>query len=319
MATRAELPFEDAPKCLLDVRAEGVCCGRHGQTQDNPDDTKGMTIQIGACSVRGLRARLEDTAFASLHCGLGAANGSQIGLAGVFDGVGGNRGGDRASACAARAASSYLSAWVSDRLGLPIRPAQLATTIQESLREASDAVWVEGMVDPGLDGAATTAVIAVVHGWRVTIGAAGDSRAYRIGRGGAARLTGDHTKAKALFDSGKIPLAALRDHPEASVLTRWLGGPHPPVVDTRSVELQPGDAVVLVTDGVHGMLEDHLIASITTGVTGAQEAADELVGRALRWGTSDNATAVVCRIGRSDTCTRGAAADRGSFQQEIKV
>lgn len=319
MATRAQPAPESAQESPLDASAENTRRTRRGMARGNSGNGRVMAIQMGAGSAQGPRTRLEDAAFASLHSGVGTVHGRQIGLAGVFDGVGGNRGGHRASASAARAASSYLLAWVSDRLGLATHPAQLATAIQESLREASDAVWVEGMVDPGLDGAATTAVIAVLHDWRVTIGWAGDSRAYLIRGGDAERLTCDHTKARALLDAGQISWADLSTHPEAGVLTRWLGGAHPPPIDTRSVELRPGDAVALVTDGVYGVLEDHQIASIMARAAGAQEAADELVNQSLRWGTSDNATAVVCRVGRDDTSIRGALGQSLAPPKEVRA
>ncbi|MEM9067724.1 MAG: protein phosphatase 2C domain-containing protein [Myxococcota bacterium] len=98
----------------------------------------------------------------------------------------------------------------------------------------------------------------------------GDSRAYRIRGGEAECLTEDHVGS----DGG---------------LTRWL--PDEPRVDTTDVRLRAGDLLVLLTDGISAVIEDQI-----ADAADAEDPAEWLVVQALEAGSSDNCTAVVCRL-----------------------
>jgi serine/threonine protein kinase len=79
-------------------------------------------------------------------------------------------------------------------------------------------------------------------------------------------------------------------------LTRAIGLDDSVRVDYLQGELHPGDAFVLTSDGVHGVLGGAQLAQLARQGS-AQEASHAIVRRALDAAGGDNATAVVLRIG----------------------
>jgi serine/threonine protein phosphatase PrpC len=250
---------------------------------------------FGIASDIGPRQRLEDAALAAVLYGSGSLGSASAMLLGVFDGVGGVRGGMEASRCAARVSSAYLSAWFAEQLGQTPGREEAGRVICEAIRRASVAVRDLGIRNPSVEGAATTAVIAVLFADAVLIGNVGDSRAYQVLKGDIERLTADHTTAQSAPANDTIDQAAAVPE-ERQLLVRWLGSPKPPEAALAARRLAPGSTIVLVSDGVHAVLSDSLIASIVTRARSAQLAAHRLVEESLRRGTTDNATAVCCRV-----------------------
>jgi protein phosphatase len=62
-----------------------------------------------------------------------------------------------------------------------------------------------------------------------------------------------------------------------------------------NLRLEPGDRLLLCSDGVWGTVEDRAIQEILIEALDAQNAARALIDRALQGGAPDNATAVVAR------------------------
>jgi protein phosphatase len=62
----------------------------------------------------------------------------------------------------------------------------------------------------------------------------------------------------------------------------------------REIDLEPDDALLACTDGLHGVVPDDVIASML-GAPPAQ-ACGELLAAALAHGSRDNVTAVVVRV-----------------------
>lgn len=108
-------------------------------------------------------------------------------------------------------------------------------------------------------GASTTLVAAHLRGNRLAIVNSGDSRAYLIrSNGGATQLSRDHTELQHLIDSGQADAGiqyasvyhALSDclaaDPEAGDFA----------VHRETTDLQPGDRLILCSDGVHDVLDE---------------------------------------------------------------
>jgi serine/threonine protein phosphatase PrpC len=145
----------------------------------------------------------------------------------------------------------------------------------------------------------STAVAAAVAGDTLHIAWAGDSRAYLLRSGALQRLTHDHSLVAELVRHGVITEAEAQTHPNRNVVTRGLGitlkdkardeGP----AETLSLPLEPGDRLLLCTDGLHGFLPEPVIAEELAGDALA-EVAQRLVGRTLEeTAAGDNVTAVV--------------------------
>ena len=166
-----------------------------------------------------------------------------------------------------------------------------------AIAAAADAV---ARLAPGVpDGPSCTLVAAVVDTATaaVTVGWVGDSRAYWLADGDAARLlTADHSWAAEMVAAGILDAGAAMRDPRAHAITRWLGGPAPkPGVATLS-PTGPG-VLLLCTDGLWNYVPEAAdLAALALPVAtrdGPRAAAEALTAHALAAGGRDNVT-VVC-------------------------
>ena len=94
----------------------------------------------------------------------------------------------------------------------------------ESIAAAGHAVGeVPCLSSPGRATPSCTVVAAVWDGQVVTIGWAGDSRAYWVGAAGSERLTLDHSWAQEQIDDGLMSALVAEGDGRAHAITRWLG------------------------------------------------------------------------------------------------
>jgi protein phosphatase len=185
-------------------------------------------------------------------------------LLAVADGVGGEAGGEVASAAAIEAlAGSFAPASSKDSAG----PA-----LGDAVQRANAAVLAASQHER-LPHAATTLVAAAIRGRQVAIANLGDSRAYLIRRQVIRQVTTDH--------SGDA----------ASSITRFLGDPRGVQPDIFVETLRPLDRLVLCSDGLTRHVTDPEIATAMSDDPG--RAADALVALARARGGEDNITVVV--------------------------
>jgi serine/threonine protein phosphatase PrpC len=124
----------------------------------------------------------------------------------------------------------------------------------------------------------------------------GDSRIYVVADGKLRQVSTDHSVVQELVDAGQITEEQAAEHPERHVITRALGGPRLEPADYFVLSVGEAQRVLLCTDGVTGLVADDEIGQVLTGSPDPRDAADRLVGAALRAGGDDNATAVVVDV-----------------------
>lgn len=86
----------------------------------------------------------------------------------------------------------------------------------------------------------------------------GDSRIYQL-RGGTIRnRTRDHSHVELLLREGLIAESEMRNHPMRNFVECCLGGdvPLPDMSVTARIKLEPGDVLLVCTDGLWSGLED---------------------------------------------------------------
>ena len=194
----------------------------------------------------------------------------------VADGMGGHAGGD----IAAQAVVDRLRALTaSDRA---IRFTDMLVALGQAngdIRQRNDALRI---------GAGATVVAAMIEGSTAHIAWAGDSRAYRLRDGGLDLLTHDHSLVQELVDAGLLAADRAESHPQSHVVTRALGVDDDPRLQTVSVQLKPGDRLLLCSDGLSRSLDPADAAG-----DGIDTLADRMLANALARDGSDNVSLVI--------------------------
>lgn len=204
----------------------------------------------------------------------------------VADGMGGAQAGEIASRLAATALETA---------GPPPGSEQ---ELAELVRRANARIFEHATADPLAAGMGTTATVVVVDeaAGSLTLGHVGDSRAYRVRAGGLERLTSDHSLVAELVRSGRLTEEEAAIHPARSVITRVLGTEPDVDVDTATIPVQPGDLILLCSDGLSSMLPDATIAALAAAAGGPSEATEALVAAANDAGGEDNITVVAFEL-----------------------
>ena len=224
------------------------------------------------------------------------------GLLLVCDGLGGQRGGG----VAARLVVGLLPALL-ERVGVatPGYPVDAGVTrgvIRRAVLAVNAEVRARGAHNPDLRNLGATLALVLLGGASAHVAHLGDSRVYLLRGPGLRRLTADHTLAAALAPVVRpgtppgTPDGVPDSAPSRHRLARCLGMEGDATPDVRTVELQPGDRLLLCTDGVTGALPDRLIAHLLRHQGSPDEACRVLTGAAGRAGGQDDATAVVAFV-----------------------
>lgn len=228
---------------------------------------------------------------ATLSRRLGGAAGY---LFAVADGVGGRPEGDVASERAVTAMLDYIGSAADCFQGLDTsKEDALLVRLEETLLGVHDGLMKEyGGLSASLPATTLTMVLLV---WpRAYLMHVGDSRAYVRQGGRLQRLTRDQTLAEYMVDAGAWTEAQAARSNAVSTLSSAVGGSEIfPVVGL--VDLEPGDALVLCTDGLNRHVEDERIAAVLDAPGDAASNCRELVDAALAGGGTDNVTVVVVR------------------------
>jgi protein phosphatase len=203
----------------------------------------------------------------------------------VCDGVGGAARGDVASSTAIQQLRRLDEKPTDDLLG------QVAGAIHRAHDRLGELVEEE----PALNGTSTTVTVALFDGERIGMGHLGDSRAYLFRNGEIRQLTSDHTFVQTLIDEGRITEEEARVHPHRNLILKALDGMGEAEPDLFLVDLEPGDRLLLCSDGASGSLDDGRLADILSGGT-PDYAAVELVRASLDAGSTDNVTCLVADV-----------------------
>jgi protein phosphatase len=211
------------------------------------------------------------------------------GLFAVLDGMGGAASGDVAANKARDVIHEYVRA---RRTTMPPRP-----LLEAAINAASAAVHGEAQRRRDRRGMGTTVVACLVDGRRATVAHVGDSRAYLLRDGHLHRLTNDHTIVAELVARGALAPDEADRHAYKNVLSRNLGAKPVASVDVSEVELQPGDRLMLCSDGLYGYAPGDAMHHLVASTDPPDEVVRDLIEAALRGGGGDNVTAIVIEAG----------------------
>lgn len=206
----------------------------------------------------------------------------------VCDGMGGEAGGNIASALAVKVVSDRINASYRDNM----RDSSIINMLDSALSAANVEVYDFAEAQPDLKGMGTTVVCAIVRDGQAFIAHAGDSRAYIINNGNIRQITTDHSLVQDLLSKGKITEQEAENHPNKNLITRAVGVDKYIDIDFEQIDLEDDDIILMCTDGLSNYVSNDEILDIMSD--GKYYAfADRLVNRANSNGGGDNITVVI--------------------------
>jgi serine/threonine protein phosphatase PrpC len=152
--------------------------------------------------------------------------------------------------------------------------------LAEAVRRSNEFIYAQAQKQPDQAGMGTTVVGAWIRQRIAGVAHVGDSRAYLWHDDRLEPLTRDHSLSEA----------------HANVLVRVLGREPDVDVDLKEVPVQPGDYVLLCSDGLTRMVPEHVMAQAIHRFRDPQRICDFLICAANSNGGADNITVVVVEV-----------------------
>jgi protein phosphatase len=147
-----------------------------------------------------------------------------------------------------------------------------------------------------LHGMGTTLVSACVDGRKLVVGNVGDSRAYFLRNGECVQITHDHSYIAEQVRNGMMSAEEAGSSPLQSLITRAIGTADSVEPDIFTADLEPGDTLLLTTDGLTRYADSASIASLMLANPELQSACRALIDTALQQGAVDNVTCLLVRF-----------------------
>jgi protein phosphatase len=225
-----------------------------------------------------------------------------LGLFVVADGMGGHAAGEVASRLAAQVIETFIN---------DTREADINTTwpfpydanlsldgnrLTAAFRLANRRLTTAMEGDEALRGMATTAAAVLANKGKPVVAHVGDSRVYLFRNGTLTQVTQDHSWVTEQVRAGVLTEADARNHPWRHVVTRALSGGDDPEVDVRELDVQPGDRILLCSDGLSGVVAPDRLAAIIGRGAPLEQTCQDLVDAANEAGGPDNITVAMLQV-----------------------
>ncbi|MEW5872095.1 MAG: Stp1/IreP family PP2C-type Ser/Thr phosphatase [Chloroflexota bacterium] len=276
-----------------------------------------IKIEAATLTDPGKERRMnEDRAWAQVF---EASEGAPMGLFIVCDGMGGHMGGEVASHWAVEAIKHDLAELFclkDPRATVRLSEAEINSVVEgsemtrmsfgskmenqvrQAIMKANKVVrdYAERRPERAAE-AGTTVTMAVVFGRRAVIANVGDSRTYLLRDHVLRQITQDHSLVASLVAGGQIKPEDVFSHPQRNMIFRSLGQKSKVQIDTFWEVLQPGDYLLLCSDGLWEMVRDEAVmARLIDEAPTIEKACRRLVDAANTAGGEDNISVVIAKI-----------------------
>lgn len=211
----------------------------------------------------------------------------------VADGMGGHKAGD------------YASRYISEHLVEHITQAEdseIIPLLRGGIEKVNQMLYQESRDKAELNGMGTTLVAAVIEDTTMYVANVGDSRLYLI-RNQLKQITKDHSYVEELVSLGQMERGSRDYREKKNIITRAVGTEEKLEIDFFEVSLEPGDYVLMCSDGLSNMLEDAEMEEIICSELELGEKAEKLITVANDNGGKDNIAVVLINpeIGREES------------------
>jgi protein phosphatase len=253
-----------------------------------------MRLRVGAATDTGRVRNLNEDAYASR---------AEKGLFVVCDGMGGTPAGEVASLMAVETIVERLNeeehetaaARPAGERGYMLQTSRLA----EAVRRSNQFIFAQAQQDPRQAEMGTTVVGVWITHHVASVAHVGDSRAYLWHDDHLEPLTRDHSLVEEQVRAGLLDRETSLRSEQRNILVRVLGREPEVEVDVNEVPMQPGDYLLLCSDGLTRMVPEWTLAQAIFKLRDPQRICDYLIGAANRNGGADNITVVVVEVAAS--------------------
>jgi protein phosphatase len=211
----------------------------------------------------------------------------------VCDGMGGAVAGEIASAIVVETLSERT-----EQLGAAGGDTEdLTAWLVEGVEEANRRVLERVDREPALEGMGSTVTSFLLLGSDLRLAHVGDSRGYLLRNGSLTQITEDHSFVAKLVAMGKITEEEAQTHSQRNLLLQAVGAGGELDVEHGSRTLQPGDRILLCSDGLSNLVMDEEMLEILQDGDEPTVQCETMVDMANERGGHDNITVVVAHVG----------------------
>lgn len=207
----------------------------------------------------------------------------------LADGMGGHQGGEIAASIAMQTVGMMFRVQARPYVKKPER------FLEEALLQAHHDIQAHAVANDLPELPRTTVVACLVQHNCAVWAHCGDSRLYWVRRNQVLARTRDHSHIEYLIERGRADPLERATHPDRNKLYNCLGASSPPKIELSArAGLQPGDVLLLCSDGLWSMLPDSEIVHRLAHPGGVVAAVPEMVNMAAAIGGAgaDNVTAL---------------------------
>lgn len=201
----------------------------------------------------------------------------------VADGMGGHKAGDLASRYTVE---TFLEIVRNSKEKNPI------TVIEQAVREANTALIKKAKESIDYDGMGTTLVVSTIVEKELYIANVGDSRLYLVNNE-IQQITRDHSLVEEMINLGEIDRKNARTHEKKNIITRAIGVDTEIEADFFEVDYEPGDIIMMCSDGLSNMIDDDDMKDIINQGNELSDIAQSLIDTANRNGGKDNISVIL--------------------------
>ena len=212
-------------------------------------------------------------------------------ILGVCDGMGGAAAGEVASQLAVDIIFEKMALG-----GTPRNHDEFAQRLVYAVEAAGLRIFTEAKADRARRGMGTTATIAGLIDNHLFLAQVGDSRGYVLRGDKLVQVTRDQSLVNQLIEAGQLTEAEAETFEHNNIILQALGTADTVQVNLTYVVLQPGDTLMLCSDGLSGMVRFDEIREILRGTSDPFEACGLLIDRANQAGGHDNITVIVAQF-----------------------
>ena len=220
----------------------------------------------------------------------------------VCDGMGGQAAGEVASKMGVDTILDYFRKAGGETGKYPVEGQPLegvserANALASSIRLANRSIFEAASKNAGHAGMGSTVVAALVKGSFLSIAHVGDSRIYLIRKDSIQQLTNDHSLVMEQVRRGLITQEEAEKSNMQNIIIRALGSEDTVEADVDDMVAQPGDILLLGTDGLTKYVKDAALLKLVKSAPTLSQACDALIQAARDGGGDDNITCILVRV-----------------------